>query len=308
MKSIATLTMNPTLDVACDVQSVFHTREMPTFNERHSPGGGGINVARVFVRMGGNARCYYLSGGATGVALDGLLDLHQLVRTKIAISGPTRTAMAVFEKETEKEYRFVPVGQTVTKMECDACLEALAEVKCDIFVASGSLPPGAPTDYYASVATIMRQRGIEFVLDTRGPALKETLAAGGVKLVKPSIGELRQLCGRNLASVEEISMAAREVVQSGKAEMVAVTMGQNGALLARSEDVLFLPAVKVSARSAVGAGDSFLAAMLHALARELDPVEAFRYGVAAGSAAVLEPGTELAHPKDIERLLPLVGS
>jgi 6-phosphofructokinase 2 len=148
----------------------------------------------------------------------------------------------------------------------------------------------------------VRKRGLEFIVDTSGEALKATLSAGGVRLVKPSVGELQQFCGRDLTDIDEISATAMEIVHQGQAELVAVTMGHRGAVLARREGTLYLPAVVVEARSAVGAGDSFLAAMVHALARDWDPVEAFRYGMAAGAAAVLKSGSGLAHPEDIERL------
>lgn len=308
MKSIATLTMNPTIDVAYEVERVFHTRKMRTCSERYSPGGGGINVARVFVRLGGNARCYYLSGGATGPAFDGLVDLHQLVRVRIPISEPTRLATAVYDRHSGKEYRLVPPGPTVSPEEWQECLDRLAEAECDYLVASGSLPPGVPADFFARLARGMRQRGIGMVLDTSGAALREGLAAGGILLVKPSLGEFRQLVGRELESVDEVMQAASEIVGQGRAELVAVTMGHRGAVLARRQGALHLPAIDIEAKSAVGAGDTFLAAMVHALARDWDPVEAFRYGIAAGSAAVLTPGTDLAYPADIERLFPLVAS
>ena len=306
MKNLATLTMNPTIDAAYDVPRLVHTHKMRTLGEHYCPGGGGINVARVFVRLGGDARCYYLAGGATGAALNGLIDLHQLVRRDIPIAGLTRMATVVIEQETGKEYRFVPPGPTVSAEDCERVLRALSALDCDMLVASGSLPPGAPYDLYVSVGKLMRDRGIEFILDTSGPALKATLEAGGVRLVKPSIGELRALCGQDLTTNRSVAEAAMEIVERGQSELVAVTMGRNGAVLARREGPCFLPAVSVEAKSAVGAGDSFLAAMVHALARGWEPMEAFRLGMAAGAAAVLSSGTNLAHPEDIERLLPLV--
>lgn len=302
MKNIATLTMNPTIDVAYDVPRMVHTHKMRSTGGHCCPGGGGINVARVFVRLGGDARCYYLSGAA----LDGLVDVHQLVRRNIPIAGDTRIAMVVHELETGKEYRLVPPGPSITPAECDRCLEALSAVDCDILVASGSLPPGVPVDFYARVAAMMRDRGVAFVLDTSGQALKATLAGGGVYLVKPSLGELQQLCGQQLESTKAIADAALEIVKRGQAELVAVTMGGDGALLAWTEGALHLPAVPVKAASAVGAGDSFLAAMVHALAKRWNPDKAFRYGIAGGSAAVLSPGTGLAAADDIEDLFTLV--
>lgn len=303
MKSIATLTMNPTIDVSYDVGRIRHTHKMRTDNEWYAPGGGGINVARVFVRLGGHARCFYMSGGATGPALDGLIDQHQLVRTRIPIKGPTRIASAVLERETTKEYRFTPSGPTVFRQEWESCLEALAADKAPIVIISGSLPPGVPDDYYARLGLLLRRQGKEVVVDTSGKALKHALDAGGLMMVKPSQGELEGYLGRQLSDVDEIATAARAIVKSGKAHNVAVTMGHRGAVLAHGNGTHFLPALKVEAASAVGAGDSFVAAMVFALAGGGDVREAFRFGLAAGSAAVLRAGTGLAHPADIKRLL-----
>lgn len=302
MTRIATLTLNPTIDVAYEVDHVVHTRKMRTRSEFHEPGGGGINVARVFVRLGGNARSYYLSGGATGHALDGLLDLHQLVRSRIPIKGHTRVATAVLERESGKEYRFVPPGPVVEPGEWQQCLDRLAGVQCDYMVASGSLPPGVPEDFYGRLVALMTGRGIPVVLDSSGPGLRGGLAEGGVFLVKPSIGELRQLTGHDLLTPESIAQAAMEIVDRGQAAHVAVTMGHEGALLASAGRQLHLPAVEIEARSAVGAGDSFLSAMVFAISLGWDIAEAFRFGIAAGAAAVMSAGHDLARPEDIRRL------
>ncbi|MDE8654258.1 1-phosphofructokinase family hexose kinase [Novosphingobium album (ex Liu et al. 2023)] len=302
MTNIATLTLNPTLDVAYEVERLYHTRKMRTKSEFYSPGGGGINVARVFVRLGGNARSYYLAGGATGDALDGLLDLHQLVRNRIPIEGHTRVASAVLDLETGKEYRFTPPGPTIKPAEWQACLDQLEHVQCKFLVLSGSLPPGMPGDFYGRVVALMRRRGIPVVLDSSGPGLNGGLGEGGVFLVKPSIGELRQFTGLGLTDPDEIADAAMAIVQSGQAAHVAVTMGHDGALLANSAGQYFLPAAPIEARSAVGAGDSFLSAMLFAITIGWDLSEAFRFGIAAGAAAVIGPGHDLARPSDIQRL------
>jgi 6-phosphofructokinase 2 len=299
---IATLTMNPTIDVSLEVDRVLHTHKMRGRNERHDPGGGGINVARVFVRLGGNARCYYLSGGATGAALDGLLDLHQLVRTRIGIAGETRVSTSVFERDSGHEYRFVAPGPIVSQSEWRECLDSLADARCDYLVASGSLPQGVPDDFYARVAAAANRLGIRVVLDSSGPGLAQGLAGRGIFLVKPSIGELRGLTGEELANDQAIAKAARAIIRRGEAEHVAVTMGRDGALLANASGVLRLPAMPVETASTVGAGDSFLASMVHALAIGRAPADAFRFGIAAGAAAALSPATNLAHPDEIRRL------
>lgn len=303
MKSIATLTMNPTIDVSYDVAEMRHTHKMRTDNEWYAPGGGGLNVARVFVRLGGNARSFYLSGGATGPALDGLVDLHQLVRTRIAIAGPTRVASAVLERQSGKEYRFTPQGPRITSEEWRECLDRLEETDADIAVLSGSLPPGVPDDFYAQATGRLRAKGIEVVLDSSGPALSHGIAQGGLLLVKPSSGELENYLGISLSGHDAIAKAARDIVAHGKARLVAVTLGHEGAILARPDGAWFLPALPIEAASAVGAGDSFVAAMVYALARGDDDLFAFRMGLAAGTAAVLRAGTGLAQATDIARLL-----
>lgn len=306
MKNIATLTLNPTLDVSYAVERLVPAKKTRAFGERHDPGGGGINVARVFVRLGGNARCYYLSGGATGHALDGLLDLHQILRERIAIAGDTRVSTAISVRESGEEYRFIPAGPRIAPEEWQECLDRLAGADCDYIVASGSLPPGVPEDFYARVARIAARRGIRMVLDSSGTGLLSGLEGGNVHLAKPSLDELCQLAGRPLSGIEEIGRAAMDIVEKDQAEIVAVTLSQNGALLARRSGTLHLPALPIEACSTVGAGDSFLAAMVFALASGWDEAEAFRFGIAAGAAALLKPGTSLSQPSDIRRFFPLV--
>lgn len=302
MKRIATLTMNPAIDTAYDVDSVFHTHKVRSYGERYEPGGGGINVSRVISRLGGTARAYYLAGGATGEALDALLDLHQLVRTRISIKDHTRISSAIYERESGKEYRFVPRGPTISEEEWLTSLAQVSAVECEYLVLSGSLPNGVPDDFYSRVQDIVRQRGIKLILDTSGAALKYGLESGGLFLIKPSVGELRQTVGRPLETPAEIADAAAAIVNCGQAEYVAVTLGHEGALLASSSGVERLPAIAVKAKSAVGAGDSFVAAMVYAIACERPVLDAFRYGIAAGAAAVLTPGSDLCHPADIDRL------
>jgi 6-phosphofructokinase 2 len=303
MISIAALALNPAVDFSFSVDALRPIHKMRGTDERHDPGGGAINVARVFVRLGGDARCYYLSGGAGGAALDALLDLHQLVRMRVPIEGETRISTTVLERASGQEYRFTTDGPEVRRQEGEKVLALLADARCEFIVASGSLPRGLADDFYADVAALASKRGIRLVLDSSGRGLAGGLSGNRVFLVKPSIGELRALTGLSLETEESIADAARELVDKGRAEHVAVTMGNLGAMLVNAEGMQRLPAIPVTVASAVGAGDSFLAAMIFALAAGKPMAEALRHGIAAGAASVLNPGTGLAHPKDIARLL-----
>lgn len=305
---IATLTLNPSIDASCDTDLVRHTHKVRTTRERFDPGGGGINVARVLARLGTDTLAVYLAGGATGVVLDSLLDRIGLARHEIRVRDDTRVALAVHERQTGFEYRFVPEGPQLSEAEWRAALEVVDTLDCAMLVASGSLPPGAPDDFYARLAAVCTRRGIGLVLDTSGDALKAALDHGGLLLVKPSLNELEQLVGRPLRSPEAQAEAALSIAAQGRAEHVAVTLGRDGALLATAGDrALRLPAIPVEEKSAVGAGDSFVAAMAHGLNAGWPVERAFRLGLAAGSAAVLSPGTGLCDPTDVWRLFEGLG-
>lgn len=307
MAAIATLTLNPTIDGSSEAENVRHTHKVRTSNERFDPGGGGINVARVLARLGSDVEAVYLAGGVTGPVLGGLLDRAAIPRRCVEIAGDTRISLAVHERETGKEYRFVPAGPELTFEECQRCLDTVSQLSCSWLVVSGSLPRGVPDDFYADIIDIAQTRNMRLALDTSGPALKAALARGDVYLVKPSLGEMEQLVGTPLREPERIIAEARRVVEGGGAEIVAVTMGHQGAILAHAGGVLTLPALAVDVRSAVGAGDSFVAAMTHGLALGRSVEDAFRLGIAAGTAAVMTPGTDLCHREDIERLAGQIG-
>lgn len=307
MVRIATLTLNPTIDGSSVAETVAHTSKVRTADERFAPGGGGINVATVLGRLGMDAEAVYLAGGITGPVLRGLLDRAGLVHRAVPIAGDTRISLAIFERATGHEYRFVPQGPVVSAAEWGACLDVVAGLDCSWLVLSGSLPRGAPDDLYARIVEIASSCGMAVVLDTSGAALKAALARGGVRLAKPSLGELEEIVGHALDDEAQIVAAARAVVDAGGAETMAVSMGERGALLVEAGRVLRLPAIAVEARSAVGAGDSFVAAMTFGLARGWDAEQAFRLGIAAGTAAVMTPGTDMCRREDVVRLAAMIG-
>lgn len=302
MKPIVTLTLNPAIDGASETERVQPTHKIRTTGDRYDPGGGGINVARVIGQLGGTALPVYLAGGATGDVLDELMAERALPFRRISIAGHTRIAMNVFERSTGQEYRFIPEGPEVTPGEWLECLAVIDALAPDWLVVSGSRPRGLPDDCFVTLVRRATERGARVVLDSSGPALAATLAAGGLALVKPSIGEFRALTGLPLADADEAAEAARAYVEAGRAAIVAITMGHEGALLVSREATFHRPALPVPVRSATGAGDSFVAAMTLALAEGRPVAHAFLFGMAAGSATVMLPGTDLARRADVERL------
>ena len=313
MDRVATLTLNPAIDGACEADEVFPTHKIRTRAERYDPGGGGVNVARVLARLGEKVEVVYLAGGATGALLDELLDQNGLIRQRISIHDHTRQSLSVYERSSGKEFRFVPEGPLVSEAEWRAAFDACAALDHGWLVASGSLPRGVPVDFYARLSAAMAGRDMRLVVDTSGPALAAAIEAGGLFLAKPSQGEFEALVGRKLESPQAVGSAALELVRAGKAQNIAVSMGHEGAVLAHAGGVLIRPALTVPVKSATGAGDCFVAGMVHGFMRQQeagggDAAEAFRWGMAAGTAAVLSPGTDLAHPADIRAMWDALGA
>ncbi|SCY80873.1 1-phosphofructokinase family hexose kinase [Microvirga guangxiensis] len=301
MERIVTLTLNPAIDGAAEAEQVRPIRKIRTWAERYDPGGGGINAARVIKELGGAALAIYLSGGATGPILDDLVKASGIESRRIPIVGHTRISHTVHERSTGLEFRFVPEGPSVAQEEWQACLSILESIEGSYLLASGSLPRGVPADFYVQVAKVAARKGIRFVLDTSGDALRQAVGHG-LYLIKPSLGELEDLVGRTLSTPREQDAAVQELIASGAAEIVALTLGRDGALLGTRDRLLRIEGLKVTPKSAVGAGDSFLGAMTYGLAQGHSVEEAFALGMAAGTATVLTEGTELCRRADVERL------
>ena len=301
MPGVLTITLNPTIDVFGQAEAVVPTHKVRLRNATHEPGGGGINVARVITTLGGQAEALFLAGGEMGAFLTRLVREEGISQIPIAIAGQTRVALMVRDDTTGLEYRFLPEGPEVTVEDVERCAEHVMARREGVVVASGSLPRGAPVDSHARLARAAATHGLPFVLDTSGEALRAALAEGGILLLKPSREELEHLKGARLDE-KGLEAAARALVGSGKAQMVAVTLGADGAMLVSKDQTLREPALDVPVLSAVGAGDSFLGAMVWALEERWPVEKAFRLAMAAGAAATSNQGATLCRKEDVMRL------
>lgn len=304
MPKILTLTMNPAVDLSASADRVEAGPKLRCRMGRRDAGGGGLNVARVARRLGADVTAVYPVGGVMGRLLTELVDEEGIESVAIPIQGQTREDIAVTDESTREQYRFVMPGPHLHGAEWMQCLKVFARTdgKPDVVCASGSLPPGAPMDFFARVATIVAGWGVPFVLDSSGLPLKRAIEEP-VFLAKPNLGELKELTGAALASESEMIAACRRVIAHSGVRNIALTLGEGGAILVSSDRALRAKALPIEPLSTVGAGDSFLGAMTWAIAAGKPIEDAFRYGVAAGSAALLVHGTELCHAGDILRLL-----
>jgi 6-phosphofructokinase 2 len=300
---IVTLTLNPAVDMASTAPAVRPTHKIRTFDEHVDPGGGGVNVARVIHALGGETLALVLVGGVTGHFLEELLADAGVPCQHLPIAGRTRVSTTVHDQATGLEYRFVPQGPVVTEAEWRAMLAALEQAEASWVVASGSLPQGVPDDFYAQAARIAARRGQSFVLDCSGAPLAAALGQG-IALLKPSLSELEQLLGGVLTDPRAQEDAAMTLVRRGDANMVALTLGAEGALLATAAGLHRMAALPVPVRSTVGAGDAFLSALTLALVRGKTQQDALAWGIAAGGAAVARVGTARFTRAEVEALVP----
>ena len=305
MPDIVTLTINPAIDIFVNVARVEPTRKLRCSAPKRDPGGGGINVARVAHRLGSSVVAVYPTGGAIGKLLHRLVEREGIDSLVTPSHVETRENFTAYEETTGEQYRFVLPGSKLHRAEWEAVLDKLTTLpqKPKFVVASGSVPPGVPEDFFARVARCAKQHGVQCVIDTSGPALQEALKEG-VTLIKPNLAELSDLLGTPLDSDRAQVAACRKLTSDGSAHAVALTLGDQGALLVTADQAFRAQPLAIEAISTVGAGDSFLGGFVAALASGESLERAFRIAVAAGSAAVLSPGTELCRDEDVQRLLP----
>ena len=307
LQQVLCLTMNPSVDLATETQAVVPTHKLRCGDTLHDAGGGGVNVARVLTRLGGHCVSVCPTGGPSGHWLEHRMREEGLDSVFLPIEDETRVSFTVHEHSTGAEFRFVMPGPHLKEAEWQAALHHLETLTPfpDLLVASGSLPPGVPTDFYARLARLCRTKGARMVLDASGPALAAALAEG-VYLFKPNLKELTELAGRSLETPEQWQAAVRQLVIDGKAEVVALTLGHLGALLVTREAMWRAPPLDIPVASAVGAGDSFVGALVWALQQGHPLEQAFSWGIAGGSATLLSVGTALCKPQDVRRLQPQV--
>ncbi|MEX0704441.1 MAG: 1-phosphofructokinase family hexose kinase [Planctomycetales bacterium] len=304
---IVTLTLNPTIDKSTSVDQVVPERKLRCDEPRFDPGGGGLNVARAIRTLGGDALALWTKGGHSGEMLHQLLDGEGVPHAPVRISGMTRENLIVFENLTGQQYRFGMPGPTFSDADARACLDSIAELDegTEYLVVSGSLSPGLPDDFCAEISR-RAPDNCRVVLDTSGAALRRGLECP-VYLIKPNLRELAQLADEEIREDRDIVRAARAVIESGRAEIVFVSIGRGGALLVTRDDVEHVRAPTVPIRSKVGAGDSTVAGFVLSLARGRSLRDAARFAVAAGAAAVMTEGTSLCRREDTERLFAEMG-
>ena len=303
MTQILTVTLNPAVDLTTTADHIMPGPKLRCDPPVIEPSGGGVNVSRMIRLLGGHSTAFVAIAGATGELIRTLLAHEALDCVFIEASGDTRMSFAVHERGTSEQYRFVLPGPAQDEAFAVRVVERfealLRDKRYACVVGSGSLPPGVAEDFYARLAEISAHHGADFVLDASGPALIGGLGPH-VAVVKPNEIEARTLAESLGLAPDDPAALGRHLVAERKTRAAVLTLGDEGALLVTEAGVRHVKPPTVPVVSKVGAGDSFVGAMVHGIASGMAIEQAFALGVSAAAAAVMTPSTELARRGDVE--------
>lgn len=308
MTPILTVTLNPAIDIGLEIESLDPIGKCRAVVRDVVAGGGGINVARAVVELGGTAVALHTAGAETGSRLGRLLREEGMEHQAIEIRGETREAIVLYESDTERSFHVVPPGPELSPDDVDAVIDAVGDraTRHDTVVMSGSLPPGLPAGFFDRLCAALAPTGARLVLDPSGAELPHDR---GTHVLKLNRREAARLLGTEIHDFDDAIGVNEQILDQGWASIAATTVGEHGAVVstASAHHELHTPDLPGPARSDAGAGDSFMAGLTLGLAQHLDVADAGTLAVAAASACVLTSGTERGSREDIERLRPLVG-
>ena len=302
MPSIVTITFNPCVDISSFVDALLPDRKMRCAPLVYEAGGGGINVARAIKKLGGDALAIYMAGGTSGVTLQTLLQEESLNAMLIDTGVNTRVNVMMVDNSSTLQYRFITTGNPIEPVYLEKCIQALEKLNdVGYIVVSGSLQPGLPNDLLTRMCAIASEKHAKLIIDVPPDVLK-AYPIQGAFLLKPNLHELSLLAGKDELQDDEIINAAKTIIAKNVCEVVVVSMGPAGALLVTKDitERYITPAVKI--KTTVGAGDSMVAGIVLYLSQKKNIREAVRFGVACGTAATLNEGTQLCKPEDAEKM------
>ncbi len=299
---ITTICLNPCFDKTVNVEKLLPGQVNRIRDARVDMGGNGINVAVVAKRLGLDVQCLGIMGENGAADLTAMMNREGLSHHFLTVPGHVRTNMKVYSLDgqgvTELDEPGTPLNED-NLHDFSRLAEQMTEGS-EMVVLTGSLPPGCPEGTYRNLMTALN--GKKCILDTQGKELELASKHAHPFLIKPNLREMEATLGIELRTMRAIRDAALLFIRLGVQHSV-VSMGAMGAMYISSEKTLFAPALRVTTKSTVGAGDAMIGGMLLGYEIEKDMAKAFRYGIAAGAASVITEGTQLIVRSDFEKLL-----
>ena len=306
MSKIITITFAPSIDKSATVPELISDKKMRCSIANAEPGGGGVNVARVINRLGGDVTAIFPSGGYTGTFFNHLLENESVPFISIQTKNETKENFVILDELSNKEYRFGMPSNEIFGNEWRDLIKVIENQKnVDFIIASGSLPAGIPDDIYTQLSRIATITNAKFIVDTSGKSLQNAIKEN-VFLIKPNLEELGILLNKKNLKIENVDVEARKLINEKQCEIIVVSLGENGAMLVTKDETINIKPPKVQVKSTVGAGDSMLAGIVFGLLNKMALKECLQYGIACGTATTLNVGSALCEEKDVQKLLKII--
>ena len=280
---IYTITVNPSIDYVLQLKNLNTGEVNRTQNDVKLPGGKGINVSRIMKELQVDSTALGFVGGATGSMFEELLSQHDLKTSFTKVKEDTRINVKINAVDQNEETEINGAGPAITTDERQSFMDNLSDIgEGDIVVMAGSLCKNLDSKFYLDIAEKIQKQGAEFIIDTTGQALLDTLPLHPL-VVKPNHHELADLFKVTFKNEQEIIDYARKLLEKG-AKHVLVSMAGDGALLVTKDKAYKANAPKGTVINSVGAGDSMIAGFAGTFMETKDPIESFHMGAACGSA------------------------
>lgn len=303
---IYTVTLNPSIDYIVHVEKLKLGDLNRMTNDFKLPGGKGINVSRILKRINVESTALGFLGGFTGNYISNWLTKEQIQTKFTPIREDTRINIKL-KSETETEIN--GLGPVITKEEMQELKHTLRRISADdIVVLSGSTPVTLRKGFYEELIQIIKDKHAEFIIDTTGKDLLNALPQKPL-LIKPNNHELAELFNVKFQTVEDIIPFGKRLLEDG-AQHVIISMAGNGALLFTKDGIYRSNVLQRPLKNSVGAGDSMIAGFVGTFSEHNDPLEAFKWSVACGSATAFSDDlasvdliNELISEVEIEKLI-----
>ena len=302
---ILTITLNPCIDKSSVVEKIKPESKLRCTDVLHEPGGGGINVTKALQKLDVKSIALFPAGGHNGDMLESLLAKENITFEAVDTRVETRENWIVLETSTNNQFRFTFPGQSVEQRAIEDLIDTIRSFAPSYVVASGSLPPGLPDHFYGLIVKTANAVGAKCIVDTSGAAL-QAIKGKHAYLIKPNISELSKMLNVDELKNNEVADAAQQAVRDGFAEILVVSMGPDGAWLVSDDRRYFAAAPPVEKRSTVGAGDSMVAGITYQLQKGGSLRHALQFGVACGSAATMNHGSQLFKAEDAKNLFEII--
>lgn len=302
---ITTITLNVAIDKAYQVET-FETGEVNRVRKcTNTPGGKGLNVAKVANISGEKVVASGFVGGHAGAYVEDMLEKEGVASNFVHTKNETRSCINILTDDGSTT-EFLEPGAEIYPEELQAFLDKFPQIveESDVITISGSVPKGIGTDMYGKLIAMAKEKGKKVILDTSGELLKEGVQAKPT-MIKPNTDEIQALLGVSVNNREEVIAGAKKLQNMG-IEVVVVSLGKDGALVVTEDGVYQGRPPEIQTVNTVGCGDSMVAAFAVGFSRGYGIEETLRYAVAVSAANALTMATGNYKPEDRDKILPQV--